>query len=257
MSIKIEISSTVWIFHASGFFNHFNLGTTSPVGSCRFVPVVILCWYAAKAKAPPVFSSQTSSTFVHPMTASSASWKEVYAFSLVSLHRPIFNAHWAECVSANGLRADTNFPDVTSPSWWPIPACRSSIQSTCHSCQWQDTEKWIPKRRCILTVAAAIHRKEAAYLQWAASISFTWEKKRQPETKLGTTCPDRSLYSLLAYPPWARAKHLATLNVYGSAGGKRCQSKRPKQERIRSNFDFRKVYSVSVTSVSGKKSWTL
>lgn len=77
MSIKIEISSTVWIFHASGFFNHFNLGTTSPVGSCRFVPVVILCWYAAKAKAPPVFSSQTSSTFVHPMTASSASWKEV------------------------------------------------------------------------------------------------------------------------------------------------------------------------------------
>lgn len=125
MSIKIEISSTVWIFHASGFFNHFNLGTTSPVGSCRFVPVVILCWYAAKAKAPPVFSSQTSSTFVHPMTASSASWKEVYAFSLVSLHRPIFNAHWAECVNANGLRADTNFPDVTSPSWWPIPACRS------------------------------------------------------------------------------------------------------------------------------------
>lgn len=95
-----------------------------------------------------------------------------YMHSALSHFTGLFSMH-IECVNANGLRADTNFPDVTSPSWWPIPACRSSIQSTCHFCQWQDTEKWIPKRRCILTVAAAIHRNEAAYLQWAASISFT------------------------------------------------------------------------------------
>lgn len=53
------------------------------------------------------------------------------------------------------------------------------------------------KHRCILTVAAAIHRQGEAYLQRAASISFTWEKERQPKTELETTCPDRSLYSVL------------------------------------------------------------
>lgn len=122
---------------------------------------------------------------MHPLTASNAFWNELHAFSLVSLHSPIFNAHWAVCANASGLRADTNFPDVTRPSWWPVPARRSSIQSTCHFCQWQDTEKWIPKRRRILTVAAAIHRQEAAYLQRAASISFTWERKETACDRVG------------------------------------------------------------------------
>lgn len=145
-----------------------------------------------------------SSTFLHSLISFSTFWDEVYAFSVVSLHRPIFHAHWAVCLNANGQRADTSFPGFRCPSQWPIPACRSSIQSTCHFCQWQDTKKWILKRCWILTVAAAIRRQGEAYLQQAASISFMLEKERQPETELETTCPDRSLYSVFTYSPSVR-----------------------------------------------------
>lgn len=140
-----------------------------------------------------------SPAFFHSLPSFSVFWVEIFAFSVVSLHRPIFNAQWAGCLNASGQRADTSFPGFRCPNWWPIPARRSSIQSTCHFCQWQDTKKWILKRCCILTVAAAIHRQGEAYLQRAASISFMLVKERQPETELETTCPDRSLYSVLTY----------------------------------------------------------
>lgn len=130
-----------------------------------------------------------------------AFWEEIHTFSHVSLHRPIFDAHWAVCLNANGQQADTSFPGVwypkpvTRPSSWVFhPIYLSLLPMTRHA--EMDT-----KHRCILTVAAAIHRLEEAYLQLAASISFTWEKGTQPETELETTCPDRSLYSVLTYSP--------------------------------------------------------
>lgn len=178
--------------------------------------VIIKCWFSEKlqagrascdtdeAKTRPTLSIQASSTFQRHFALSNASAEKTHAFSLVSLHRPIFNAHWAVFLNANGQRADASFPGIWCPSRWPVPVPRSSIQSTCHFCQRQDTQKWIPKRSCILTVAATIHRQGEAYLQRAASISFTREKERQPETELETTCPGRSLYSVLTHSLSAR-----------------------------------------------------
>lgn len=137
------------------------------------------------------------------LLTSKAFWEGKHAFILVCPHRSIFRAHLAVCLTASGQRDDTSFLNTTCLSWWPVPASRSSIQSTCHFCQWQDMQKWILKHGCILTVAAAIHQQGQAYLQWAASISFTWEKERQLQTEQETTCPDRSLYSVLTCSPSA------------------------------------------------------
>lgn len=93
------------------------------------------------------------------------------------------------CLNADGRRADTSFPGFRCPSWWPIPAPRSSIQSTCHSCLWQDMKKWILNCRCILTAAAAILREREAYLQLAASISFMLEKGRQAWDRVEDNVP--------------------------------------------------------------------
>lgn len=144
-----------------------------------------------------MFSIQTSSTFIqhppHPMHSG-----REYMHSAWSHFTGPFSMHielhvWMPI--ASGLTPAFQASDAQTGD--PSQTRRSSIQSTCHFCQWQDTQKWIPKRRCILTVAAAIHRQGEAYLQRAASISSTWEKGRQPETEQETTCPSRSLYSVL------------------------------------------------------------
>lgn len=90
----------------------------------------------------------------------------------------------SERVNASDRPADTGSPVISSTNRWPVPARTSSIQSTCHSCQRRDTEKWIPERRCILTVTVAILRRAAAYLQRAAPISAARGKERRPETRL-------------------------------------------------------------------------
>lgn len=145
------------------------------------------------------------------------SGKKMHVFILVWLHRPIFNAHGAVCVNANGRQADTSSPVVKCSNRWPVPARRSSIQSTCHSCQWRDTEKWIPKRCCILTVTVAIHKQGAAYLQRAASISFTWEKERQLETELETRFRQKSIFC--SHPLALSWSIIFGLNVSSSTKG--------------------------------------
>lgn len=112
------------------------------------------------------YTNKTLSTFQHHPALSDA-MKHIH--SVLSHFADVFYAHWVACLNAKGQRADIGFPGIRCPSWWAVPAPRYSIQTPCHSCQWQDTELWIPKRCRILTVAAAIHRQGEAYLQRAAS----------------------------------------------------------------------------------------
>lgn len=63
------------------------------------------------------------STFLYSLISFIAFWVEIYAFSVVTLHRSIFHAHWAVCLNANGQRADQ-----LSRLQMPKPVTHPSLQ---------------------------------------------------------------------------------------------------------------------------------
>ena len=94
-------------------------------------------------------------------------------------------------------------------------------------------------RRCILTVAAAIHGEGERLISDEQLPFPLCERKRQPDTELETMCAKkhRSLYSVLTYAPSAR------LLIFGDSehflwqrGARAVTEKRPKQATIKSNW---------------------
>lgn len=136
---------------------------------------------------------------------------------------------------ATGLTPASQASDAQAgdPSQFAVPPSNLPVTSA----NDETRRKWIPKRHCILTVAVAIRRQREAYLQPPASISSAWEKGRRPETELETTCPDRSLYSVLTFTDPQQEHNVWWLQMSPlAARGHMRQRKGPNKEEIGSNF---------------------
>ncbi len=99
------------------------------------------------------------------------------------------------------------------------------------------------------------YRNAAAYWQW--QLQFTGkerlisseqlpfplrERKRQAEAELETTCPDRSLYSVLTHSPSARVLYFETLNVSSGCKGPELSNKKANAGKDWIKLRFWKVY---------------
>lgn len=144
----------------------------------------------------------------------------MHEFSLVSLHSPVFNAHWAVCLNANGHRADAGFPGVRCPSRWPVPVRSSSIQSTCHFCQWRDTKEMDTETPLHIDSGGCNSQAKGGL---SAATSFHFLRVRERETARDwagdNVSRQKSIFGSHLYWPSARAQCLVTPNVsFGSKG---------------------------------------
>lgn len=180
----------------------------------------------SEAECFPCLFSVPPHSFIHSLH--SAFWF-IFAFSIASLHRPIFNAQRAGCLNANGQRgwhelSTLQMPKlVTHPSSQAfLPIYLSLLPMTGH--EEMDTE-------ALLHIDSGSCNSQARRgLSSASSFHFLYVRGR--ETGPRRSYRHRSLYSVLSKSHYVDAEYLVTLNVSSGSKGKGFERKRSSKARF-------------------------
>lgn len=185
---------------------------------------VLIQWYVTggMCKPQPVFFHSNlqrlkKQTHTHTHTHSASS----------NFTDPIFTPNWAAFLNAKRpagwhqlFQSQTPEP-VTRPGSRGLP-----IQSTCHSCQRRDTQKWIPKMQLHIDGGGGDHSQARRGLSPASSLHFLLRERKRDSQGLNWRQRVQAEVYILFSQPLALSKSvilLVTLNV--TAGS---QTRRPK-----------------------------